>query len=112
MGGKGFDYIIIGAGSAGCVLANRLSEDPGAQILLSEAGGRDRQPLLQVPIVAGYWFTQRYFNWCFETEPQANLAGRRISWPRGKVWGGSSSINGMSMSAATHSTMSNGSPPD
>lgn len=94
-GSKGYDYIIVGAGSAGCVLANRLSADPAARVLLIEAGGPDRNPLLRVPLMAGFWFTNRYFNWCFETEPQAHLAGRRISWPRGKVWGGSSSINGL-----------------
>jgi choline dehydrogenase len=94
-GSRGYDYIIIGAGSAGCVLANRLSADPSARVLLIEAGGPDRNPLIRVPLMAGFWFTNRYFNWCFETEPQEHLAGRRISWPRGKVWGGSSSINGL-----------------
>lgn len=94
-GKRGFDTIIVGAGSAGCVLASRLSADPARQVLLVEAGPRDRNPLIRVPLMAGFWFTNRYFNWCFETEPQAHMAGRRIPWPRGKVWGGSSSINGL-----------------
>jgi len=90
-----YDYIVLGAGSAGCVLANRLSADPARRVLLVEAGPRDRDPLLRLPVMAGRWFLQPYLNWNYMTEPQPHLAGRAISWPRGKVLGGSSSINGM-----------------
>ena len=90
-----YDYIVVGAGSSGCVLANRLSADPETRVLLIEAGARDGNPLIKVPVMAGRWFTRPYINWNYQTEPQRQLAGRRISWPRGKVWGGSSSINGM-----------------
>ncbi len=90
-----FDYVIVGAGSAGCVLANRLSADPASRVLLIEAGGRDRNPLLRVPILTGHWLRGRRHNWSYETEPQPGLDGRRLAWPRGKVLGGSSAINGM-----------------
>ncbi len=90
-----FDYVIVGAGSAGCVLANRLSADPASRVLLIEAGARDRNPLLRVPILTSHWLRGRWHNWRYETEPQPGLDGRRIAWPRGKVLGGSSAINGM-----------------
>lgn len=92
---KTFDYIIIGAGSAGCVLANRLSAESGKSVALVEAGGGDRNLIFRLPIMAGgaYWYKPS--NWGYETEPQAHLDGRRIAWPRGKVLGGSSTINGM-----------------
>ena len=85
------DYLIVGAGSAGCVLANRLSADPKSTVTLFEAGGRDRRPCL-----GGYFKTTNdpRYCWGYETEPDAGLNGRRIVWPRGKVLGGSSSING------------------
>ncbi|WP_016855274.1 choline dehydrogenase [Halomonas smyrnensis] len=94
--GPEYDYIIIGAGTAGCTLAHRLSEDGRHRVLLVEAGGDDRNWVLQMPAGLRSVFkpTSR-FNWWFETEPQANLDGRRISQPRGKALGGSSSINGM-----------------
>jgi choline dehydrogenase len=92
---KSYDYIVLGAGSAGCVLANRLTADPARRVLLVEAGPSDWNPLLRTPVMAGRWFLGRPYNWCFKTEPQAGLTGREISWPRGKVMGGSSSINGM-----------------
>jgi 4-pyridoxate dehydrogenase len=92
---KTYDYIIVGAGSAGCVLANRLSEDDGAQILLLEAGGRDWHPLIHVPLGMGKLHERRMFDWGFVTEPEPNLNGRSIEASRGKVVGGSSSINVM-----------------
>jgi choline dehydrogenase len=90
-----FDFIIVGAGSAGCVLAYRLSEDPRNSVLLLEAGGKDWNPLFRVPLMTGVLLRNRYANWFYETDPEPNLNGRRIFWPRGKVLGGSSSINGM-----------------
>ena len=89
-----FDFIIVGAGSAGCVLANRLSMG-GDRVLLLEAGGRDWNPLFRVPLMTGVLLRNRYANWFYTTEPEPNLAGRRLFWPRGKVLGGSSAINGM-----------------
>jgi len=92
---KSYDFIVCGAGSAGCVLANRLSADPNNRVLLIEAGPRDWNPVFRVPIMAGRLFMGRYCNWGYSTEPEPHLDGRRIPWPRGKVVGGTSSINGM-----------------
>ncbi len=89
------DYIVVGAGSAGCVLANRLSADGFSKVLLLEAGGSDRRFQIQVPIGYGMSFFDPEVNWMYRTEPDPELENRRGYWPRGKVLGGSSSINAM-----------------
>ncbi len=90
-----YDYIIVGAGSAGCLLANRLSADPGRRVLILEAGGRDSWIWFHIPV--GYLFAigNPRSDWCFKTEPVSGLNGRSLNYPRGKVIGGSSSINAM-----------------
>jgi len=90
-----YDYIIVGAGSAGCVLANRLSKNPSKRVLLIEAGGPDNNPFIHIPAGLANLSNNKHVNWAYETEPQAGLNQRRMYWPRGKVLGGSSSINAM-----------------
>ncbi|MDX2238921.1 MAG: choline dehydrogenase [Hyphomonadaceae bacterium] len=89
------DFIIIGSGAAGALLANRLSADPRHRVLLVEAGGADLNPLIKVPMAAGVLYHWPGVNWGYETTPQNGLAGRSIVWPRGRVRGGSTAINGM-----------------
>jgi len=89
------DFIVIGAGSAGCAVAARLSEDPATRVVLIEAGGEDKNRWIHIPLGFGKTFADPSVNWCYETEPEEGAAGRRVFWPRGKVLGGSSSINGM-----------------
>ena len=90
-----YDYVIVGAGSAGCVLANRLSANPANRVLLLEAGGRDWHPFIHMPAGLAKLADNTRVNWNYTTEPEPNLGGRRLWWPRGKVLGGSSSINAM-----------------
>ncbi len=90
-----FDYIVVGAGTAGCLLANRLSADPSKRVLLVEAGGRDSYPWIHIPVGYLYCIGNPRTDWLYQTEPDAGLNGRRLRYPRGKVLGGCSSINGM-----------------
>ncbi len=90
-----YDYIIVGAGSAGCVLANRLSASGEHKVLLLEAGSKDRNYLFRLPMLMGKLMHSGIYNWAYHTEPEKHLDGRRVYWPRGKVLGGSSTINGM-----------------
>jgi choline dehydrogenase len=89
------DIIIVGAGSAGCVLANRLSADPARRVCLIEAGPPDRNPFIHIPLGIALLARSRRLNWAYETEPEPGLMNRRLYWPRGRVLGGSSSINAM-----------------
>src|ERR1700722_16387078 len=89
------DYVIVGAGSAGCVLANRLSADPRNSVLLLEAGPRDDYLWIHVPIGYGKTMFHPVYNWGFYTEPDPGMNGRKVYWPRGRGLGGSSSINGL-----------------
>jgi choline dehydrogenase len=90
-----YDYIIVGAGSAGCALAYRLSREASRKVLLLEAGGKDSFPPIHIPLGFAFLMKNPKVNWCYETEPEPNMHHRRIAWPRGKVLGGTSSINGM-----------------
>ena len=89
------DYVIVGAGSAGCVLAGRLTQDPGVRVLLLEAGPKDRSPNIKIPAAFGQQFHDAKLDWDYDTEPEPGCAGRRLYVPRGKTLGGSSSMNAM-----------------
>jgi choline dehydrogenase len=95
MDGESFDYIIVGAGSAGCALASRLTEDGRSTVLVLEYGGSDRSIFIQMPAALSIPMNSKAYNWGYRSEPEPHLGGRRIACPRGKVLGGSSSINGM-----------------
>ena len=97
MANRAYDYIIIGAGSAGCILANRLSADPSTQVLLLEAGRRDHRWdfRIHMPAALTYPLAGKTYNWWYESDPEPCMHNRRIYQPRGKVLGGSSSVNGM-----------------
>jgi choline dehydrogenase len=90
-----YDYVIVGGGSAGCVLANRLSADPNVEVALLEAGPRDKNVLIHMPLGYAALMRTGWVDWGYHTEPQPRLNGRRLYWPRGKVLGGSSSVNAM-----------------
>jgi choline dehydrogenase len=90
-----YDYIIVGAGSAGCALAYRLSREASRKVLLLEAGGKDSSPLIHMPLGFAFLMKNPVLNWCYQTDPEPNMHHRSISWPRGKVLGGTSCINGM-----------------
>ena len=90
-----FDYIIVGAGSAGCVIANRLSEDKSKTVLLLEAGGSDRSIFIQMPAALSIPMNMEKYNWGYKSRPERHLGGRQLNCPRGRVVGGSCSINGM-----------------
>ena len=92
---ESFDYVIVGAGSAGCVLADRLSDSGADSVLLLEFGGSDRSVYIQMPSALSIPMNMPKYNWFFYTEPEPHLGGRRLHTPRGKVLGGSSSINGL-----------------
>jgi choline dehydrogenase len=96
------DYVIVGGGTAGCVLANRLSADPSCRVVVVEAGDADRSPWIAMPAGVAKLFHHPRLNWRYRTQPEPGLGGRRLYWPRGKVLGGTSSINGMTYTRGQH----------
>ena len=94
---ESFDYIIVGAGSAGCVLANRLSAAPEVKVLLLEAGPTDYSIYVHMPAAMSYLLENDRFNWQYQSEPEPHMDGQSIACPRGRVLGGSSSINGLAL---------------
>ena len=92
-----YDYIIVGAGSAGCVLANRLTENPDTNVLLVEAGPADRDPMIRIPLLWMQFVNKKYYDWGYETQPEPYMDNREIECVRGKVLGGCSSINAMTV---------------
>ena len=103
-----FDYIIIGAGTAGCLLANRLSADASKRVLLIEAGRKDDYHWIHIPVGYLYCIGNPRTDWLYNTEPDAGLNGRSLRYPRGKTLGGCSSINGMIYMRARHATTTSG----
>ena len=95
MQSQSYDYVIVGAGTAGCTLANRLTADGKYSVLLLEAGPADKSPWIHIPLGYAKLFTNATYNWCFRTEAEPGTAGRETFYPRGKTLGGSSSINGL-----------------
>jgi choline dehydrogenase len=95
MSREDFDFIVVGAGSAGCVIAARLTESGKHRVLLLEGGGKDNHVWIHIPLGVGKLLTNDTYAWRFQTEPQQYLQGQNIYWPRGKVLGGSSALNGM-----------------
>ena len=83
-----YDYIIVGAGSAGCALANRLSREASRKVLLLEAGPRDYNPMIHIPLGFAFTLKNESVNWCYETDPEPNMNGRKMAWPRGRVLDG------------------------
>jgi choline dehydrogenase-like flavoprotein len=100
--GETYDYVIVGAGSAGCTLASRLTEDGGCNVLLLEAGGWDRDPWIHIPLAWGKIFQNRLHDWMYFCEPEESVGGRSVECARGKVIGGSSSVNAMAYVRGNH----------